>query len=285
VHKFTNAYRASDRVSQYLNRNVIYGGPSDPTNLFFRVVLFKLFNKIETWKLLEEQIGNIRYETYRYRDYNRVLLRALESGGNIYSAAYIMASGHKHFGVERKHQSHLPLLELMLLKGVPQRLAECSSMRDAFQLLKSYPLIGDFLGYQLVTDLNYSEVTQFSEMEFTMPGPGARDGIRKCFDSVGGFSEADLIRWMADRQEREFDRLGITFASLWGRKLQLIDIQNLFCEVDKYSRIKHPEISGISGRTRIKQKFRQTLSPIDYFYPPKWGLDIRSALQNSTLRH
>lgn len=46
--KFTNAYRASDRVSQYLIRNVIYREdlPRDETNLFFRVLLFKLFNKI-----------------------------------------------------------------------------------------------------------------------------------------------------------------------------------------------------------------------------------------------
>src|SRR6266567_4787398 len=49
--KFTNAYRASDRVSQYLIRNVIYRDdlPDDETNLFFRILLFKLFNKIETW--------------------------------------------------------------------------------------------------------------------------------------------------------------------------------------------------------------------------------------------
>src|SRR5215471_20332519 len=37
--KFTNAYRASDRVSQYLIMNVIYRRdlPDDETNVFFRV--------------------------------------------------------------------------------------------------------------------------------------------------------------------------------------------------------------------------------------------------------
>ena len=51
LFKFTNAYRASDRVSQYLLRNVIYRHdlPSDARNVFFRTILFKLFNKIETW--------------------------------------------------------------------------------------------------------------------------------------------------------------------------------------------------------------------------------------------
>ena len=63
-HKFTNAYRASDRVSQYLIRRVIYRDdlPGDRREVFFRIILFKLFNKIETWELLEEQVGAITWE-------------------------------------------------------------------------------------------------------------------------------------------------------------------------------------------------------------------------------
>ncbi len=284
THKFTNAYRASDRVSQYLIRHVIYEGSQEPREVFFRTVLFKLFNKVETWKLLQDQVGDILSESYRYENYDRVLSAALKNGGKIYSAAYIMASGHKIFDVQRKHQSHLRLVEMMLTNAVPERLTECKSMRQAFELLKSYPLVGDFLAYQLVTDLNYSKLTNFSEMEFTIPGPGARDGIRKCFASFGGLSEVDLIRLMADRQEHEFERLGIKFPFLWGRKLQLIDVQNLFCEVDKYSRVRHPEIAGISGRTRIKQKFHSNPNPIEYFYPPKWRLDIQLPLRTKRLQ-
>jgi len=277
LYKFTNAYRASDRVSQYLIKEIIYNGEYDINDTFFRIILFKLFNKIETWQLLEREIGPIRWSTYRYNDYNKILSHAMESKSTIYSAAYIMASGHKLFGVERKHQSHLKLLELMLSDSVPEKISNCKSMRQGFELLLSYPLIGDFLAYQLVTDLNYSELTNFSEMEFTMPGPGARDGIRKCFSSLGGLSETDIIRQMADRQSYEFDRLDLDFKTLWGRPLQLIDIQNIFCEVDKYSRVKHPEILGISGRSRIKQKFHAANFPINYFYPPKWKLKINGA--------
>src|SRR3546814_17144859 len=92
-------------------------------------------------------------------------------------------------------------------------------------------------------------------MYFVIPGPGARDGLRKCFAATGGLSDAELIRLMADRQEQERARLGLEFPSLWGRPLQLIDCQNLFCEVDKYARVAHPEAAGLTGRTRINQKF------------------------------
>jgi len=50
-HKFTNVYRAADRVSQYLIRDVTYTGPQDPGEVVFRVLLFKFFNRIETWEL------------------------------------------------------------------------------------------------------------------------------------------------------------------------------------------------------------------------------------------
>jgi len=139
--------------------------------------------------------------------------------------------------------------------------------------LKSYPSVGDFLAYQFVTDLNYSDLVNFSELEFVKAGPGARDGIRKCFAESGSYSPEYLIRWMVDTQEGQFGRLGITFGNLWGRNLQLIDCQNLFCEVDKYSRSAHPEIAGISGRSRIKQRFRPTSNKLKYFFPPKWGIN------------
>ena len=46
--KFTNTYRASDRVSQYLIKNVIYSKRFSVIDTVFRILLFKLFNKIES---------------------------------------------------------------------------------------------------------------------------------------------------------------------------------------------------------------------------------------------
>ena len=54
-------------------------------------------------------------------------------------------------------------------------------MGAAFSILAGYPGIGAFLAYQFLIDLNYAARLGFSEMEFVVPGPGPRDGIRKCF--------------------------------------------------------------------------------------------------------
>ena len=39
-------------------------------------------------------------------------------------------------------------------------------------------------------------------MDFVVPGPGARDGIRKCFIDYGGYSENDIIKYVTEIQEK-----------------------------------------------------------------------------------
>ena len=272
-YKFTNAYRASDRVSQYLIRKVIYQGDTAIEEVFFRIILFKLFNKIETWEMLTRELGGVSYREYSFKKYNGVLSRAMLGGNTIYSAAYIMPSGNSTFGYARKHSNHLKLVEMMMKERAYDQIVNVPNMASAFEILRSYPTIGDFLAYQLVTDLTYSELTNFSEMEFVVPGPGAKSGIRKCFESLGGLTEPEIILRVTKRQDEEFERLGLSFQDLGGRPLQLIDCQNLFCEVDKYARVAHPE-SNSSARRRIKQKFNPKCEPIDYWYPPKWGINM-----------
>ncbi len=273
-HKFTNAYRAADRTSQYLLKKVIYKGDQSPAEVFFRTLLFKFFNRVETWELLQRELGEVRWATFALERYDKVLCRSMARGDKIYSAAYIMPAAERVSGV-RKHVTHLRLLERMMEEGLPDRLLRARSMKEAFESLRVYPMMGNFLAYQYVTDLNYSSHLAFSEMEFVVPGPGARDGIRKCFDSLGGASEADIIRLVAERQSDEFEARGIEFQGLWGRPLQLIDCQNLFCEVDKYARLFHPDVAGISGRVRIKQMFRYSGVVDEPWFPPMWGINER----------
>lgn len=280
VYKFTNAYRASDRVSQYLIRNVIYNSKhsSSDVEVFFRILLFKFFNRIETWEFLEKQLGELSLSNYNFSEYDRVLTEHIENIGPIYSAAYIMPSAGSKFGHKYKHQNHLRLLEWMLESNFVQTLNENSSMVEGYETMLSAPSIGPFLAYQYITDINYSNITNHTEDEFVMAGPGALDGISKCFVDSSKVSPASIIKFMMDNQDRFFNDLGENFSSLWGRELKLIDCQNLFCEISKYSRVAFPEISGKSGRTRIKQKFGVPKKSITPFYPPKWGINDKIVL-------
>lgn len=286
-YRFTNVYRATDRVSQYLIRNVLYRGEQTGEEIFFRAILFKFFNRIETWERLEVKVGPITWRGFDFDQYAMALNAMAEHQGPIYSAAYIMPS--PAFGYRRKHLNHLRLLERMMLDGAPFRVERAHSLREVFEILRSYPSLGNFLAFQFTIDLNYSAMLDFSEMECVVAGPGAHSGIRKCFADTGGFDDADVIRAVTEMADREFDRLGLSFCTLWGRPLQLIDCQNLFCEVDKYARIVHPAFSSAAGRTRIKQRFTPKPKPVPQWYPPKWGLTvpgntISEGIENSATR-
>lgn len=276
-HRFTNVYRASDRVSQYLIRNVIYqdGMTFTKNDLLLRILLFKIFNKISTWEYLESQFKNITIENFDSKLYSKLLSEAKEAKEVIYSGAYIMTSGKSIFGHDFKHENHLELLSQYVQSGkLLEAIENAKDMEEVYKILLSVPTFGSFLAYQYTIDINYSTLTNFSEMDFVKAGPGAKDGIKKCFIDRGDFTYEDIIKYMCDIQDEQFEKLNLDFKDLWGRKLQLIDCQNLFCEVDKYSRVAHPEISGLSNRIRIKQVYKPENNNIDYFFPPKWGLNI-----------
>jgi len=274
-YRFTNAYRAADRVSQYLIREILYREDRSqaPVEVFFRTLLFKLFNKIGTWRYLEWVLGPL---TWQSADLNRISLAlgALRNRGEgIYSAAYIMPA--PAFGHERKHDNHLALLVRMIEDGLPARLSTARSLRAAYEMIRPYPGLGPFLAFQYLIDLNYSTLLDFDEADFVVAGPGALDGIAKCFTDIGRLAPTDVIYRMVDGQEAEFARLGLRFDGLFGRPLQPIDCQNLFCEISKYARVAHPEVRGVSARKRIKQAYRPAPEAQERpAFPPRWGLSV-----------
>jgi hypothetical protein len=269
-HRFTNAYRASDRVSQFLINRVIYGFPANERSTVLRVLLFKVFNRIETWEYLEEHAGPVLDDNFDASRLGEMLDSRLSLGERLYSPAYIMPS--PKLGSPRKHVNHLRLLETMLRDGTIDRLVCAASLQELYSILAGVHSFGKFLAFQFAIDLNYSSLYAFSEMDFVVAGPGARDGIAKCFINAGDVGPEELIRAVTESAEELLSEVGISFESLWGRPLQLIDCQNLFCEVDKYSRVAHPELQGRSLRTRIKRKYVPTAEPVTVGYPPYWRL-------------
>jgi 5-hmdU DNA kinase-like protein len=272
--RFTNAYRASDRTSQFLIRSVLYDANWSWRDSFLRSLLFKLFNRIETWELLAAHLGAISAAGFDVNTFEGVLDHAIARGESIYSAAYIIPPASS-FGERRKHSNHLRFIARLLTERVDERVAGCRSLRDVYNTLLAQPSLGPFLAYQFAIDLNYGPHLAFSEGEFVVPGPGARDGLAKCFSSFGDLTPEDVIRWTVDTQEAQFAERGVQFDDLWGRPLQLIDCQNLYCEVSKYARVAHPEFLGVAGRVRIKQRFAPRTERLSAWYPPKWGLNAK----------
>ena len=271
TYRFTNAFRAADRVSQYLIRMAYSDHDATDDTLFLRTTLFKIFNKIDTWESIVRETGSPTADRFDYLACDELLDRRRKLGKTIYSAAYIMPPGGPAGGT--KHRMHLQLLRRMMDDGLPTKIRRSRTLKDAYALLLGYPTLGPFLAFQYAIDLNYTALTSHSEWSFVAAGPGALDGLSKCFESLGEYSPEDTILWLSDRQEEEFCREDLHFNGLWGRSLRPIDVQNLLCEVSKYTRATHPEIKGRAGRERIKQRFSAAGPVPKPFFPPKWELN------------
>ncbi len=273
--KFCNVFRAADRASQYMIRHVCYHDePCSPEDRLFQIVAFRTFSKIETWRSVRDFLG--RYPTLDDlgdASFIKALEHAKDENGGLYTGAFILCATDA-YGQGVKHGNHVELFRHMFLQdALGERLLETKSLHEVYELLHGYPLMGDFMSYQTAIDLNYSDLINFSENEFTQAGPGALRGIKKVFSDLGDYTPAEVIAWMVERQDEEFVRFGLPFEGIWGRPLHAIDCQGLFCETDKYCREAVPELT--SARKRIKARFNASPEPIQLFFPPKWGINDR----------
>lgn len=272
TYKFCNVFHAADRVSQFLIREVAYyEEPSTPEDRLFQIVAFRTFSNIQTWCSVRASLSHTpTLADLRDGSFEKALDAAKRVNSGLYTGAFILCA-NKAYGFDQKHRNHVALFQDMFLKQeLGARLLTAPSLAAVFALLRGFPLIGDFMAYQIAIDLNYSDLINFSENDFTKPGPGALRGLKKVFTSLGDHSPAEAILWMVERQQLEFGRLSLDFHGLWGRPIQAIDAQGLFCETDKYCRVAVPELA--SARKRIKARFTATTEPIAYFFPPKWGI-------------
>lgn len=272
TYKFCNTYRALDRVSQFMIRDVCYNPQENtPEDRIFQIVAFRIFSLIETWQSVTDflgrapLIGDLLNDNFRH-----ALEAAKKQNGKLYTHAFILAPVQV-YGQTKKYLGHIELLKDMFVNqelGKKSRAAQ--SLQEVYTLLHSFPSIGDFMAYQIAIDINYSAYCNFSENDFTKAGPGALRGIQKVFSDIGGRTPEEVVLWMVEHQDEEFARLGYDFQGLFGRKLTAIDCQNLFCETDKYLRAAQPELK--SGRIKIKTKFIETPTKLAIFLPPKWNL-------------
>lgn len=277
-YKFCNVFRATDRVSQYMIRSVIYHDePATPEDRLFQIVAFRTFSRPQTWESLRAYLGH--YPTLNDLadgSFSQALNHAKQLNGGLYTGAFILCATNA-YGQPAKHLNHVELFRQMFLhEELGAWLLGAGSLKAIYDRLHQFPLMGDFMSYQTAIDLNYSQLINFDENEFTQAGPGSLRGLKKAFRDLGDYTPEETISWMVDHQDQEFARLGLPFNGLYGRKLHAIDAQGLFCELDKYCRVAFPDLK--SARKRIKAQFAPRAALPELFLPPKWKLRLTNNL-------
>ena len=272
-YKFTNVYRVCDRVSQYLIRHIIYNNDNiqHDKDLLLQIIVFKIFNKIETWEYLMQEYGPIRRDNFNVKRISE-LLTLRQRSYPIFSNAYMMTGSHKRYDhLTTKHEKWLTMVKEEFIDGdIIEKIIDSKSLEDIYNALRRCSFIGNFLAYQYAIDFNYTPIFNFDENSFVRAGIGAIRGIKKCFHSYGKNYE-DAIYYVHKNIDALRSKYGfIDFEPIPGHQPTLLDIQNCFCETDKYLRAKMPELQV--DNVRIKQTYHPSPFPIVLTFPPKWGI-------------
>lgn len=280
-HKFTNVYRVLDRTSQYLLKNVIYNGKEyTKKDMFWRILLFKHFNKNETWEMLINEFGDIRFNNPDIETIGSFLDQKFIAGETLYSNAYMMSGqSGETLDIKRKHLKYFHIFKKYHLNVVDDIL-ESQTMEECFNKFSKLPYSGNFIGYQYTIDWNYSEIFNFSENDFVFPGHGSVRGMKRTFDieNLKGFDFSEIISFISENYDSLVEewskKSGVDLRArfLPNRRPTLIDFQNCFCETDKYIRGLGIATDGVHGK-RIKNKFRENTERIIYTFPPKWKIE------------
>ncbi|QRV87490.1 hypothetical protein RhiJN_15508 [Ceratobasidium sp. AG-Ba] len=281
-YRFTNVSRTYDRATQFLIRKVINIGDQDHEELFFRVVLFRLFNRISTYEYLEEHCGPLTIENFNIKEWTRALSKLRLSKSSLYTAAYQV--NWPDFGAETdnkpSHQKHFILIKRMLRDRLPNKIRACRTLKNAFELIREYSSFGNFTSYQLALDLNMLPEVNYNQDAWAPAGPGSRNGLLKMFGPGVRGIETEAMLYLLSIQDEHWRRLGVDMNTpvhgpgLCPPKIGLPEMEHALCEVDKYSRERHPEIRLNSGKVpkNIKHTFDadRATQPITRDLPLKW---------------
>lgn len=291
-YKFTNVYKSLDRSTQFEFKNVIYNGNKySKEDMFYRILVYKHFNLPDTWKLLVENLGDITIKNTSFEDISFVIneYQKIDPDFKPYSNAYMLTAaflaGQKGKYVHlkgngwKKHQYYFHIFNQEIFNnGYLDKIISSVSLEDLYNKLIKITSFADFLTYQYIIDLNYSEIFNFDENSFAMAGLGTVRGIDRTFDFVGKPNYEEVIHWVQQNFEqlledysKKYD-VQLNFKSLPNHLPTVPDLSNCFCETAKYLKVMNP--FDTPGEKRMKNKFNQSLNKIGYIFPPKWNVNI-----------
>jgi len=258
-YRFTNVYRELDPGTQYVIQNILEADASRQDKIL-NVMLYRLIGRLET----HEYLGFQSLETFDAAEFEEKLkCRRDDLGETIFTGAY-MVSGYNQMGSSDKVENVAALFnEITDEKEFFDDMVSTESLEETYKLIRSRHGFGNFLSYQVLVDLLYpvdyydgDSVLPFSPDDWSTPGPGAQKGLKQLVTEFNGFDRLDVMRWLRQNQQQEFERLDLNFPYLETKdgnrlELSLANIQNCLCEFYKYHKILHS-----NGRAR--RCFRNT---------------------------
>jgi hypothetical protein len=253
TYKFTNVFRELDTGTVWCREN-IRDPYADHPELFFNIATYRRYNRIET----AEDIGFIG--DYRVGASKIIAKMMARRDANL----PIFTSAHMVCGTIRDKDGNIPDNKVTQIFDISfrdlwERRKEVEpqpgdTLRVAYNRLldAGIPGFGDFICYEVVSDLRHTRYLNTADdiLTWANPGPGAKRGIVRLYGhsptnpkrvrfNYDGYVE--VMYWLQEKFNR--------FKEDWMPLVEMRDIEHSLCEFDKYERVRLGE-----GRPRMKYK-------------------------------
>lgn len=238
-YRFTNVYRLLDRNSQYLIKNVIWKGSDSTIEQFYRILLFRLFNRITTWDTFSEA-SELIWAEHDHGYLIKVIDSITDAKEPLFTASYSSPQTgalHVYPGTTTAHRM-IGLIERILQSDILDKIFHAENMKEIVAALKIAPGIGDFLGNQIALDFTYTQWgKKFATDDWTVPGPGAVSGLKLIYNSKAGLSTLETLQHFHSSIPAGLERYGLTFNGLQTWPFSISDTEHWICETWKYIRL------------------------------------------------
>jgi len=231
---FTNPYRENDRTTVWFREKV-----RDPlqnnAKVFFATVCFRWFNLIETGEALLEKKLLTNWDRRKARS-------ALRKQKKTFTGAFMIPAVPGTKKTEHVFNCLVPFWQNR--DKLCGEIWRGRSLREAHALLVKFPYMGDFMAYEVVTDLRWTYLLRKAKdiMTWANPGPGCRRGLRRLLGLPLRGKAAAGEPPVPDEQEQMQGLLDIATAKLVVKermpKLEMREMEHSLCEWDKYERAR-----------------------------------------------
>jgi len=233
---FCNVNREDDRVTRWLRENWNYN--LAPEFYDFAMIVARIFNLPTTLDILGQPV-----ETHIWLEHAREVLEDRKfNDERIWNGAYIISTNGKKID---KLTYCLGLLEKIALS--PRITYNCSTLAEAHKELMKLEGLASFLAGQVVADLKNSPGHPLQKAEdwnlFSAPGPGSLRGLEWFWE------EKVTGRNYHEKIQDAYDLLNFELPESILSVLCMQNLQNCFCEYDKFMRVTN-------GTGRSKRKYK-----------------------------
>jgi hypothetical protein len=246
-YRFCNIFREDDAVTRWAATNIrpYYTG----SDLIFAYYLFRMFNRPATVNLI------LAIDGIRFFSVERCW-EAIKDEQPVVNAAYTVIGKHgypKGLGIlHTLNDIHRDR------DAIYQDIMSVQTLECAVKRLGEYHLIGDFLAYEIATDLRHTSILGNAAdiMTWANPGPGAARGLSRIIGANKHFfnriSKLDHGIMMEIMREILNYSTNPNFWPSHAQQWEMRDVEHTLCEFDKYKRAE-------SGEGRPKQLYKGTM--------------------------